>query len=43
MCCDYKGCRQSKNLDKENYCLQHLTNKEKEKLKNDNKLINIFE
>lgn len=43
MWCQYKGGRQRRNLDKENYCLQHLTSEEIEKLKNDNKLINIFD
>lgn len=43
MWCQYKGGRQRKNLDKENYCLQHLTSEELEKLKKENKLINIFD
>ena len=43
MWCPYKGGRQRKNLDKENYCFQHLTSEEIEKLKIDNKLINIFD
>jgi len=42
MWCPYKGGRQRKNLDKHYYCFQHLTYKELEKIKNDNKLINIF-
>ena len=41
--CPYNGGRQRKNLDKENYCLQHLTSTEIEKLKFDNKIINIFD
>ena len=43
MWCQYRGGRQRKNLDKENYCLQHLTGEEIEKLKNDNKIINVFD
>ena len=43
MWCPYRGGRQRKNLDKENYCFQHLDSKELAKLKNDNKLINLFE
>jgi hypothetical protein len=39
----YRGGRHRKNLDKENYCLQHLNSKELEKLKKDNKLINLFD
>lgn len=43
MWCPYKGGRQRINLDKQNYCLQHLTSEEIEKLKNDNKIINVFD
>ena len=43
MWCKYKGGRQRKNLDKENYCLQHLTCEEIKRLKNDNKIINVFD
>lgn len=42
MWCQYRGGRQRKNLDKEFYCLQHLTEEEINTLKNENKLINIF-
>ena len=38
----YRGGRQRKNFDSENYCLQHITSEELEKLKKENKLINIF-
>ena len=40
--CKYNGGRQRHNLDKEHYCLQHLTSSEIKKLKNENKLLNIF-
>lgn len=43
MWCQYKGGRQRKNLDKEFYCLQHLTSEELEKLKKENKIINVFD
>ena len=43
MWCQYRGGRQRKKLDKEYYCLQHLSDKEIDKLKKDNKLINLFD
>lgn len=43
MWCQYRGGRQRRNLDKENYCLQHLTNEELNKLKKESKLINLFD
>ena len=43
MWCQYRGGRQRKNLDNEYYCLQHLSTVEIEKLKYDNKLINLFD
>lgn len=42
MWCQYRGGRQRKNLNKEYYCLQYLTEEEINTLKNENKLINIF-
>uniref|UniRef100_A0A6C0BTM6 Nucleotide-diphospho-sugar transferase domain-containing protein n=1 Tax=viral metagenome TaxID=1070528 RepID=A0A6C0BTM6_9ZZZZ len=42
MWCPYRGGRQRVKLDHENYCLQHLTNKELDSIINSNKLINIF-
>ena len=41
MWCQYRGGRQRKKLNEEYFCLQHLTSKELEKLKD--KLINIFD
>tara|TARA_B110000971_G_scaffold15912_3_gene14713 strand:+ start:253 stop:2166 length:1914 start_codon:yes stop_codon:yes gene_type:complete len=43
MWCKYKGGRQRNNLNKENYCLQHMTSDEIDKLKKENKLINLFD
>lgn len=42
MWCQYRGGRQRKNLDNEYFCLQHITEKELDELKKENKLINIF-
>ena len=43
MWCEYRGGRQRKNLHKEYYCLQNLNEKEINLLKDNNKLINIFD
>ena len=43
MWCQYKGGRQRNNLDKEYYCLQHLSKKEINTLIDNNKLINMFD
>ena len=43
MWCEYRGGRQRKKLHKEYYCLQNLNEKEINSLKDNNKLINIFD
>lgn len=42
MWCPYRGGRQRNNLNKENYCLQHLTIEEIEKMIVEKKIVNIF-